>query len=145
MDRQQQIAALVDHARNPRHEGGLEYADVVMPGGSPECGGSVVVHLKGEGDRVTGLSFTGQGDTISMGATSMVMQLVHDENLTMDDVLELDYDAFVDRVGREVVGSRTRNATMGLSALKAAVRKYRKDLLRGGPSSAEEAPVRKAG
>ena len=144
MDRGQQIRALVDHAKDPRHEGGLEYADVVMPGGSPECGGSVVVHLKGEGDRITGLSFTGQGDTISMGATSMVMQLVHDENMTMDEVLALDYDAFVDRVGREAVGSRTRNATMGLSALKAAVRKYRKDLLRAGGSSRETAE-RKAG
>jgi nitrogen fixation NifU-like protein len=127
LDRQQQIAALVDHAKNPRYEGKLEYADVAMPGGSPECGGSVVVHLKGEGDRITGLSFTGKGDTISMGATSMAMQLVHDENLTMDEVLELDYDAFVNHVGREAVGSRTRNATMGLSALKAAVRKYKKD------------------
>jgi nitrogen fixation NifU-like protein len=127
LDRQQQIAALVDHAKNPRHEGKLEDADVVMPGGSSECGGSVVVHLKGEGDRISGLSFTGQGDTISMGATSMAMQLVHDENLTMDEVLELDYDTFVKRVGREAVGSRTRNATMGLSALKAAVRKYKKD------------------
>ena len=144
MDRQQQIAALVDHARNPRYEGGLEYADVVMPGGSPECGGSVVVHLRGEGDRITGLSFTAQGDTISMGATSMAMQLVHDENFTMDEVLDLDYEAFVKRVGREAVGSRTRNATMGLSALKAAIRKYKKDLLRNGVTSAEH-DVRKAG
>ena len=144
MDRRQQIAALVDHAKNPRHEGGLDYADVVMPGGSPECGGSVVVHLRGEGDRITGLSFTGQGDTISMGATSMVMQLVRDEDLTMNEVLALDYEAFVDRVGREAVGSRTRNATMGLSALKAAIRKYQKDLLLAG-SAAEEAPMRRAG
>lgn len=143
MDRRQQISALVDHAKNPRHEGGLEYADVIMPGGSPECGGSVVVHLRGEGDRITGLSFTGQGDTISMGATSMIMQLVHDENMTMDEVLDLDYDVFVARVGREAVGSRTRNATMGLSALKAAVRKYRKDLLRNG--STAETVQRKAG
>lgn len=127
MDRRQQILSLVDHAKNPRYEGEMDYADVIMPGGSPECGGSVVVHLRGEGDRITGLSFTGQGDTISMGATSMVMQLVHDENMTMDEVLDLDYDAFVARVGREAVGSRTRNATMGLSALKAAVRKYQKD------------------
>ena len=144
MDRRQQIAALVDHYKSPRHHGELEYADVRMPGGSPECGGSVVVHLKGEGGRISGLSFTGQGDTISMGATSMVMQLVHDEGLTMDEVLALDYDSFVERVGREAVGSRTRNATMGLSALKAAIRKYQKDLLRSGSPSAQT-PVRKAG
>ncbi|HLL38753.1 MAG TPA: iron-sulfur cluster assembly scaffold protein, partial [Rubrobacteraceae bacterium] len=55
---------------------------------------------------------------------------VLDEGLTMDEVLALDYEAFVDRVGREAVGSRTRNATLGLSTLKSAVRKCRKDRLR---------------
>ena len=131
MSRQQQIAVLVEHHQNPRHAGVLEGADVAMPGGSPECGGSVVVYLKaGEEGRIQGLSFTGQGDIISQAATSMILEQVLDDGLTMDEVLALDYEAFVDRVGREAVGSRTRNATMGLSTLKSAVRKYQKDRLR---------------
>ncbi len=131
MSRQQQIAVLVEYHQNPRHAGVLEGADVAMPGGSPECGGSVVVYLKaGEEGRIQGLSFTGQGDIISQAATSIILEQVLDDGLTMDEVLALDYEAFVDRVGREAVGSRTRNATMGLSALKSAVRKYQKDRLR---------------
>jgi nitrogen fixation NifU-like protein len=131
LSRQQQIAVLVEHHQNPRHAGVLEDADVAMPGGSPECGGSVVVYLKaGEEGRIQGLSFTGQGDIISQAATSIILEQVLDDGLTMDEVLALDYEAFVDRVGREAVGSRTRNATMGLSALKSAVRKYQKDRLR---------------
>ncbi len=127
MDRQGRIALLVDHARNPRHEGVLEDADVTMAGGGPECGGSVVVYLKGDGDGgIEGLSFTGQGDTISMGAASIIMQRVHDERLTMDEVLDLDYGAFVEGLGSEVVGSRTRNATLGLSTLKSAIRRYQR-------------------
>ena len=130
MSRQRQIAVLVEHYQNPRYQGVLEGADVVMPGGSPECGGSVVIYLKaGEDGRIKGLSFTGQGDTISMGATSLILEQVIDERRTMDEVLALDYDAFVDRVGREAVGSRTRNAILGLSTLKAAIRKYQKDRL----------------
>jgi nitrogen fixation NifU-like protein len=118
----------VDHARNPRHGGALEDADVAMPGGGPECGGSVVVYLKGDGDgRIADLSFTGAGDTISMGATSIILQKVRDENLTMDEVINLDYEGFVEKLGRDVVGSRTRNATLGLSTLKSAIRKYRRD------------------
>jgi nitrogen fixation NifU-like protein len=108
----------------------MEDADLAMPGGSPECGGSVVVYLKaGEEGRIQGLSFTGQGDIISQAATSMIMEQVMENGLTMDEVLALDYDEFVDRVGREAVGSRTRNATLGLSTLKSAVRKYQKDRL----------------
>ncbi len=143
MSRQQQIAVLVEHHQNPRYGGVIEDADVVMPGGSPECGGSVVVYLKaGEEGRIDALSFTGEGDIISQASTSMIMDQVTTDGLTMDEVLALDYDAFVDRVGREAVGSRTRNATLGLSTLKSAVRKYQRDSLYAN-STAE--PVRKAG
>jgi nitrogen fixation NifU-like protein len=132
VSRQDRIALLVDHATNPRHGGVLEDADVAMPGGGPECGGSVVVYLKGDGDgRIADLSFTGAGDTISMGAASIIMQKVHDEGLTMDEVLDLDYGAFVEELGSDVVGSRTRNATLGLSTLKSAIRMYRKNALPG--------------
>ena len=132
MDRQSSIALLADHARNARHKGVLEGADVAMPGGSPECGGSVVVYLKGDGDgRIEDLSFTGEGDTISIGATSIIIQRVRDEGLTMEEVLALDYDEFVEGLGREVIGSRTRNATLGLSTLKSAIRRYRRNDLPG--------------
>ena len=133
MSRQRQIAVLVEHFNNPRYQGILEDADVAMPGGSPECGGSVVIYLKaGKEGRIQSLSFTGQGDIISQAATSMILEQVLDEGLTMDEVLALDYDDFVDHVGREAVGSRTRNATLGLSTLKSAVRKYQKDSLHNG-------------
>ena len=122
----------MDHATNPRHKGPLEDADVAMPGGGPECGGSVVVYLKGDGDGgIEELSWTGQGDTISAGAASIIMQKVHDEGLGMDEVLDLDYGNFVDVLGRDVIGSRTSNATLGLSTLKNAVRKYQRDMRAG--------------
>ena len=141
--RQDQIAALVEHYQNPRHWSVLEDADVTMPGGSPECGGSVVVYLKaGEEGRIDALSFTGEGDIISQAATSIILEQVLNEGLAMDEVLALDYETFVDRVGREAVGSRTRNATLGLSTLKSAVRKYQKDNLHA--SSAAE-PARSCG
>ncbi len=128
MDRKERVAFLVDHFGNPRHKGVLEGADVQMPGGSPECGGSVVVYLKGDGNGGIGdLSWTGQGDTISMGATSVIAERVRNDNLTLQQVLDLDYEAFMDSLGRDVIGSRTRNATLGLSTLKNAVRKYQRD------------------
>ena len=134
---------LVEHYQNPRHRGVLEGADVVMPGGSPECGGSVVVYLKaGEEGLIDALSFTGEGDIISQGSTSMILDLVTNDGLTMDEILAFDYEDFVDRVGREAIGSRTRNATLGLSTLKSAVRKYQRDSLYAD-SIAE--PARKAG
>ena len=128
MERKDRISRLVEHASNLRYQGVLEDADVAMAGGGPECGGSVVVYLKGDGNgRIEDLSFTGQGDTISMAAASMVMQKVLEEELTMGEVLDLDYGAFVESVGSDIVGNRTRNATLGLSTLKSAIRKYQRD------------------
>ena len=121
---------LVEHARKPRHkhEGGVpEDADVAIPGGGPECGGSVVVYLKGGDEgKVEGLSWTGRGDTISMGATSIVVERILNEGLSMQEILELDYEEFIDSLGREVIGSRTRHATLGLSTIKGAVRQYQR-------------------
>lgn len=125
-DRRRRVELLVEHSRNPRHKRVLEGAGVVaIPGGSPECGGSVVVYLEGDDHgAIRDVAWTGQGDTISMAGTSMVMERVHDEGLTMQEVLDLDYDELVGDLGRDVIGSRTRNATLGLSTLKSAVRKW---------------------
>jgi nitrogen fixation NifU-like protein len=128
LDRKSRIAVLVEHFKDPRHKGVLEDADVAMPGGSPECGGSMVVYLKGDGDEVIeALAWTGQGDTISMGATSIVMERMLAEGMGLDQVLALDYDELVESLGRDVIGSRTRNATLGLSTIKNAIHKYRRD------------------
>jgi nitrogen fixation protein NifU and related proteins len=128
LDRKERVAYLAEHFGNPRHKGVLEDADVRMPGGSPECGGSVVVYLRGDGNGgIEDLSWTGQGDTISMGATSVIVERVRREGLSLQEVLDLNYEGFMDSIGRDVIGSRTRNATLGLSTLKNAVRKYQRD------------------
>ncbi|MCA3749436.1 MAG: iron-sulfur cluster assembly scaffold protein [Rubrobacter sp.] len=131
MDRQRRVARLVEHARSPRHRGVIRDADVSMPGGSPECGGSVVVYLKGDGNGgIAGLSFTGEGDTISQGATDLAIEKILGERMTLQEVLDFGYDGFLEEVGRDVVGSRTRNATLGLSTIKNAARRYLRE--RGG-------------
>jgi nitrogen fixation NifU-like protein len=127
LDRKSRIALLVEHFESPRHKGTLEGANVVVPGGSPECGGSVTVYLKGDGNgKLETLSWTGQGDTISMGATSIVVERILSEGLSLDEILEADYEELIDSLGREIIGNRTRHATLGLSTIKAAIRQYQK-------------------
>ena len=117
----------MEHFESPRYKGTLESADVVVPGGSPDCGGSVTVYLRGDGNgQVEALSWTGQGDTISMGATSIVVEGILSKNLGMDEILEEDYEELIEFLGRDIIGNRTRHATLGLSTIKAAVRQYRK-------------------
>lgn len=129
MDRQLQIQFLLDHYQRPRHRGALENADVRMPGGNPGCGDVVTVHLKGAGDHehIDDVSYEGEGCTISMAASSMLLEEVVEGNLTMDQVLEMDYNEMIEKLGRQIVASRPKCATLGLGTLKAAIRKYQKD------------------
>ncbi len=129
MDRQLQIQFLLDHYQRPRHRGALEHADVRMPGGNPGCGDVVTVFLKGAGDHehIEDVSYEGEGCTISMAASSMLLEEVVEGNLTMDQVLDMDYNEMIEKLGRQIVASRPKCATLGLGTLKAAIRKYQKD------------------
>jgi nitrogen fixation NifU-like protein len=129
LDRQLQIQYLLDHYQRPRHRGTLEDADVQMPGGNPGCGDVVTVYLKGAADHehIEKVSYEGEGCTISMAASSMLLEQVHRENPTMDQVLEMDYNEMIEKLGRQIVASRPRCATLGLGTLKAAIRRYQQD------------------
>jgi len=129
LDRQLQIQILTDHYKNPRHRGVLENPDVAMPGGNPGCGDVVTVYLKAAEDHehIEDATYEGEGCTISMAASSMLLEEVHRGNLTMDEVLDMDYNEMIEQLGRQIVASRPRCATLGLGTLKAAIRKYQKD------------------
>jgi nitrogen fixation protein NifU and related proteins len=129
LDRQLQIQILLDHYEKPRHRGALEDADVAMPGGNPGCGDVVTIYLKAADDQehIERATYEGEGCTISMAASSMLLEDVHRGDLTMDQVLELDYHEMIEQLGRQVVASRPKCATLGLGTLKAAIRKYQKD------------------
>ncbi|MGF1472348.1 MAG: iron-sulfur cluster assembly scaffold protein [Rubrobacteraceae bacterium] len=129
MDRQLQIQILLDHYQKPRHRGVVEEADVTMPGGNPGCGDVITVYLKGDEDHehIEDATYEGEGCTISMAAASMLLEQVHAENLTMNEVLKMDYNEMIEQLGRQIVASRPKCATLGLGTLKAAIRKYQKD------------------
>ncbi len=130
MTRDEIIDFLVEQSRSQAHRGRLEDADVVVPGGNPGCGDIVTIFLRvdRENDRVAGLRFEGEGCTISQAAASILAGMVQGSQLT--DIEAMDYNDMVDALGREVVQSRPRCATLALSTLKAAVREYRGARLR---------------
>ena len=129
MDRQLQIQILLDHYEKPRHRGALDDAHVAMPGGNPGCGDVVTMYLKAADDQehIESATYEGEGCTISMAASSMLLEEVHRGDLTMDQVLDMDYNEMIEQLGRQIVASRPRCATLGLGTLKAAIRKYQKD------------------
>ncbi len=122
--RQQSIDFILDHYENPRHRGRLEDADLVLEGGNPGCGDAVTVYLKLDGAaRVVDIAFEGEGCTISQAGVSVVTDLVLGK--TLAEIAEMSQDEVIDRLGREVVSTRLRCATLGLNTLKSAERQRR--------------------
>lgn len=121
MDRQARIDWLVDHYKAPRHKGRLEDADVSMPGGNPGCGDVVTMHVKADVDgRITELAFEGEGCTISQAAASILTDWVLRKRMTLDEVRAMSYSDMMEILGKDIVSSRPRCATLALGTLKAA-------------------------
>ncbi len=129
MDRQEAIDFLVDHFNDPQHKRRMEEPDVSLPGGNPGCGDVVIVYLRSEGDEgaISDYSWEGEGCTISQAAASVIAEMVHEDQMTTADILNFSYDDLMDVLGREIVQTRTRCATLALGTLKAAVRKLERD------------------
>lgn len=145
MDRQEQIDFILDHFQNPRNRGALDPTDVTMPGGNPGCGDVITIYLNVDRntDRIADVRFEGEGCTISQAAASIMLEDMRGQPLSAVDAL--DYNEMIDRLGREVVSTRPRCATLALGTLKAAVKKYRIDRRResGDPmAEVDGAPAR---
>jgi nitrogen fixation NifU-like protein len=123
MERQQYIEKLIEHYENPRHRGSVPDADVVLEGGNPSCGDVVTIYLKVDGGARIGLAqFEGQGCTISQASASILLEEVQGKALA--EIEAIDYNDLIERLGRDIVLTRVRCATLSLSTLKSAVQKY---------------------
>jgi len=125
VDRQAAIEYLLELYESPTHRGTIDDPDVSVKGGNPGCGDIVTIHLKvGNGDKADLIRFEGEGCTISQAAAELVSEKM--EGATLDEIAELQQDLIIDELGREIVMSRPRCATLALGTLKQAVDEYRK-------------------
>ncbi len=123
MNRQENVEFILDHYNHPRRKGRLEDPDILVNGGNPGCGDVVTLYVKLDGnDRIEDVRFDGQGCTISMAASSLLMEKVIGK--TLQEVEAMDYRELIDELGREVVESRLRCATLAMDTLKAGAREY---------------------
>ncbi|HWV35463.1 MAG TPA: iron-sulfur cluster assembly scaffold protein [Thermomicrobiales bacterium] len=138
MDRQEYIEILLDHYEHPRNRHRMEGASVQLGGGNPGCGDLITMYLKiDDQDRVTEVSFEGEGCTISQAGGSMITEIV--EGMTLDEIKNLGKETMIDEMGEEVVKSRVRCATLALGTVQAAVDAYRNERRRN--ELKEDAPV----
>lgn len=124
MDRQAAIERLLELYDNPTHSGPMEDADATAKGGNPGCGDIVDIHIKvSDQGKVERISFEGEGCTISQAAAELVAERM--QGASLEEIEKLDHDVIIDELGRDVVMSRPRCATLALGTLKQAVHEYK--------------------
>ncbi len=128
LSREEQIELIMEHYEDPINWGSMEDADVVQKIGNPGCADVITVYLKinGEGN-VERISFEGEGCTLSMAGTSMVMEMV--EGKTLEEVQAIPLDAVIEILGRELAMTRPKCSTLGINAVRFGLDKYRKKKL----------------
>ena len=136
MDRQEYIEYILDHFQNPRHRHRMEDADVQLGGGNPGCGDLITMYLKIDDDRVSAVSFEGEGCTISQAGGSIISELV--AGMTLDEIKALGTHTMKEEMGDDVVKSRVRCATLALGTVQAAIDQYRNDGRRASLDAGEQ-------
>ena len=76
-------------------------------------------------ERISAISFEGEGCTISQAACSIVTEMFTGK--TLADVESTSSDVILDILGREIAGTRLKCATLGLNTTKEAVRTLRRE------------------
>ncbi|HLJ67202.1 MAG TPA: iron-sulfur cluster assembly scaffold protein [Chloroflexota bacterium] len=126
LSRQDYIENILDHHDHPRNRRALEPADIQASGGNPGCGDIVVMYANlDDSGRIREATFQGEGCTISQAGASMLTEELVGK--TLDEVQEMSYADVIDEMGRDVVSTRTRCATLALTIVKSAVDRHLKE------------------
>ena len=124
MDRQEAIDQILDHFHNPRNHGEIPGATFSAEGINPGCGDVVKWYARlGDDGRIEAASFEGQGCTISQAAASIMTELA--QGKTLDEIAAMDADLVIETLGREIVTSRVRCASLPLDVLKEGIHQFR--------------------
>ena len=67
---------IIEHSKSPRNCRVIENADATAEGHNPLCGDEVTVYVKLEGDRVSDISFKGNGCAISTASASLLTEVL---------------------------------------------------------------------
>jgi nitrogen fixation NifU-like protein len=110
---------ILEHYKRPHNFGRLDQFDLDYEDTNPFCGDEQHVYIKLDDDnRVTEVSFEGQGCAISTAATSLLTdELV---GRTREELLRMPKEEVLELLGIDISATRMKCAMLGLKVVKSA-------------------------
>lgn len=107
---------ILDHAKNPRHPGVLDPADVDYEDHNPLCGDRLHLTMRvDENNVITDVAWEGEGCAISQATASMLGDEILGKSL--DEVKQLSKDDILEMVGIPLTMNRVKCALLSLKVL----------------------------
>ena len=110
---------ILDHYQRPHNfgplDGAVEYHEL-----NRSCGDDITVYTKVDDHKLSQVSFTGHGCSISMATTSILSEVLIGRDI--QDILKLDLDDIRKILGIDVSLRREKCAMIGLRAIQGAIK-----------------------
>lgn len=111
---------ILDHYQNPRNYGSLDDPDISYEDDNPMCGDVIRIDVKlDEENRISQVSFSGEGCAISTASASMLTEKVLGK--TVDEVKQIGKEDILDMLGIQLGPVRLKCALLSLKVLKAGI------------------------
>ena len=112
---------LMDHFRNPRNIGVIEYADGIGEVGNAKCGDIMKIYLKIENDIITDVKFETFGCGSAIASSSMATELI--KGKPVEEALSLTNKAVVEALDG-LPAHKLHCSVLAEEAIKAALKDY---------------------
>lgn len=116
---------IIDRFKNPRYRGELTDPDIAHGDENVSCGDKLTFFIKlNENKEVSEIRYEGKGCTISLASADLLAESL--EEMTLEEIEELDNEFVMDLLGIPVTPTRTKCAILGLKIVQAGVNLYNK-------------------
>jgi nitrogen fixation protein NifU and related proteins len=108
---------ILDHAKNPRHHGVLNPADIDFEGENPLCGDHLHLTMRvDESNHITEIGWEGDGCAISQASASMLGESIIGK--TLEEVRTITKEDIFEMLGIPLSANRVKCALLSLKVLK---------------------------
>ena len=111
---------LIEHYKKPHNEGSIDNPTHKARLANTSCGDEIDIYLEIDDGKVKDIKYEARGCAVSIAAISLLSDEV--KNMTEEELEKVDTTFIEELIGSNLTSSRIKCATLGLDAIKKAIK-----------------------